>query len=109
MEKNKCKAENKKDIISNINEGETIIYKKCIKGNESILVKFHDNKQFYIISNYIKKITQIRTKSWSTKNKNWIHKNIPKVVNEYRKNMKGVDISNQFISYYELNFRTVRW
>ena len=23
--------------------------------------------------------------------------------------MKGVDLSNQFISYYELNFRTVRW
>ena len=23
--------------------------------------------------------------------------------------MKGVDISNQLISYYELNFRTVRW
>ena len=72
-------------------------------------MKFHDNKQFYIISNYIKKITQIRIKSWSTKNKNWIYKNIPNVVKEYRKNMKGVDISNQFISYYELNFRTVRW
>ncbi len=23
--------------------------------------------------------------------------------------MKGVDISNQLIFYYELNFRTVRW
>jgi len=23
--------------------------------------------------------------------------------------MKGVDISNQFISYYELNFRTISW
>ena len=106
---NRIKGENKKDIISNINEGESVIYKKCIKGNESTLVKFHDNKQFYIISNYIKKIFQIRIKSWSTKYKNWIHKNIPNAVNEYRKNMKGVDISNQFISYYELNFRTVRW
>ena len=67
----------------------------------------------YIISNYNKKITQIRIKSWSTKNKNWIHKNIPNVVNGYRKNKKDVVISNQLISYYELNFRivsrTVRW
>ena len=62
---------------------------------------------FYIISNYIKKITQIRIKSWSTKNKNWIHKNIPYVLNEYRKNKKDVVISNQLISYYELNLRTV--
>ena len=43
------------------------------------------------------------------KNKNWIHKNIQNVVNGYRKNINGVDISNQLISYYELYFRTVRW
>ena len=30
---NSIKGENKKDIISNINEGESVIYKKCIKGN----------------------------------------------------------------------------
>ena len=63
---NRIKGDNKKDIISNINEVESLIYKKCIKGKESTLVKFHDNKQFYIISNFIKKITQIRIKSWST-------------------------------------------
>ena len=28
---NRIKSENKKDIISNINEGESVIYKKCIK------------------------------------------------------------------------------
>ena len=56
---NRIKGENKKDIIFNINEGERVIYKKYIKGNESTLVKFHDNKQFYIISNYIKKLLKL--------------------------------------------------
>lgn len=56
---NRIKGDNKKDVISNINEGENVIYKKCIKGNESTLVKFHDNKQFYIISNYIKKLIKL--------------------------------------------------
>ena len=51
---NRIKGNNKKDVISNINEGENVIYKKCTKGNKSTLVKFHDNKQFYIIFNYIK-------------------------------------------------------
>ena len=51
---NRIKGNNQKDIISNINEGKGFIYKN-IKGNESMLVKFHHNKQFYIISNYIKK------------------------------------------------------
>ena len=53
----------------------------------------------FILYLIILKFTKIRIKSWSTKNKNWIHKNIPNVVNEYRKNMKDVDISNQLISY----------
>ena len=66
---NRIKGDNKKDIISNINEGESVIYKKCIKGKESTLVKFPDNKQFYIISNYIKKITQIRIKAGVLKKK----------------------------------------
>ena len=66
---NCIKGDNKRYVISYINEGESVIYKKCIKGKESTLVKFHDNKQFYIISNFIKKITQIRIKSWSTKKK----------------------------------------
>ena len=46
---NRIKGDNKKDVISNINEDESVIYKKCIKGKDSTLVKFHDNKQFYII------------------------------------------------------------
>ena len=52
---NRIKGDIKKEVISNKNDGESVIYKKYIKGNESTLVKFHDNKQFYIISNYIKK------------------------------------------------------
>ena len=56
---NLMKGENKKAIISNINEGESVIYKKCIKDNESTLVKFHDNKQFYIISNILKKLLKL--------------------------------------------------
>ena len=56
---NHIKGENKKDIISNINEGESVIYKNCYNGNQSTLVKFHDNKQFEIISNYIKKLLKL--------------------------------------------------
>jgi hypothetical protein len=66
---NCIKGDNKRYVISYINEGESVIYKKCIKGKESTFVKFHDNKQFYIISYYIKKITQMRKKSWNTKKK----------------------------------------
>jgi len=45
---NRIKGDNKKDVISNINEGENVIYKKCIKGNESTLVKFQDKKHFIL-------------------------------------------------------------
>lgn len=82
-------------------------YDKMFYANDyGLLTKFYDKKIMYVISNVHSNNIENTTR-WDNKKKTNIH--IPKVIKDYSINMKGVDNSNQLISYYELNRRTIKW
>ena len=60
-----------------------------------ILTKFNDSKITFIISNFIDSPKNVK------KRKEFFEEKIPNTVNIYSRLMKGVDLSNQLISYYE--------
>jgi len=74
--------------------------------NYGILTKFFDKKIMYVISNvHSNNVENILR--WE--NKKRLNINIPSIIKDYSLQMKGVDKSNQLISYYELDKRTLKW
>ena len=68
-----------------------------------------DSKLLFLISNFVntnKLCTKIR---WSKKLHHFIEISFPEIVKIYQIFMKGVDISNQLISYYEIDIRMRKW
>ena len=63
----------------------------------------------FIISNFIDSPKNVKKRRWNKKRKESFEEEIPNTVNIYSRLMKGVDLSNQLISYYELNRKTIKW
>ena len=63
----------------------------------------------FIISNFIDSPKNVKKRRWNKKIKEFFEEEIPNTVNIYSRLMKGVDLSNQLISYYELNRKTIKW
>ena len=63
----------------------------------------------FIISNFIDSPKNVKKRRWNKKRKEFLEEEIPNTVNIYSRLMKGVDLSNQLISYYELNRKTIKW
>ena len=56
----------------------------------------------FIISNFIDSTNNVK------KRKEFFVEEIPNTVNIYSRLMKGVDLGDQLISYYELNRKTIK-
>jgi len=71
-----------------------------------MLTKFNDKKLFYNISNC--QTNKIETcERWEEGKK--VKKKLPISVMNYMRHMRGIDISNKFISEYEMDSKTVKW
>ena len=57
----------------------------------------------FIISNFIDSTNNVK------KRKEFFVEEIPNTVNIYSRLMKGFNLSNQLINYYELNRKTIKW
>ena len=63
----------------------------------------------FIISNFIDALKYVKRRRWDKKSKEFLEEEFPNTVSIYSRLMKGVDLSNQIISYYELNRKTIKW
>ena len=57
----------------------------------------------FIISNFIDSTNNVK------KRKEFFVEEIPNTVNIYSRLMKGFNLSNQLINYYELNRKIIKW
>ena len=62
----------------------------------------------YIISNFINLPKEVKRNRWCKDKKKFIIDTYPNSIKVYSEYMKGVDLSNQLISYYELNSKTYK-
>lgn len=108
IRQNRIKS-NRDNITKKIKKGEfEYFYKSCKKGNAT-LTKYNDSKQMYIISNFINLPKEVKRNRWCKDKKKFIIDTYPNSIKVYSEYMKGVDLSNQLISYYELNSKTYKW
>lgn len=73
------------------------------------LVKWMDNKAITFASNHIGEEPIGQCRRWSKKEK--VYKDVPRpaVVEEYNRNMGGVDMSDRMLSLYTTTQRTKKW
>ena len=105
----RIKSSHNKDIVKEIKKGTFKYYYKYENGDFQILTKYMDSKLLFLVSNFVatnKLCTKIR---WSKKLHQFIEISFPEIVKIYQIFMKGVDISNQLISYYEIDIRMRKW
>lgn len=82
-------------------------YCKNKNGKKSIYTKYNDSKIIYIISNFIDSPNNIKRRRWDKKMKEFYEEDFPNIIFIYSRLMKGVELSNQIISYYELNRKRI--
>ena len=105
----RIRMKHNKEIIKEINKGTFKYYYKYEEGDFQVLTKYMDSKLLFLVSNFVdtnKLCTKIR---WSKKLHQFIEISFPEIVKIYQIFMKGVDISNQLISYYEIDMRMRKW
>ena len=100
---------NLKRIMQNIKKGTFEYFYKYEKNDFQILAKYMDSKLLFLISNFIDTNRLCTKKRWSKKLQQYIDISFPEIVKIYQILMKGVDISNQLISYYEIDVRMKKW
>ena len=74
-----------------------------------VLVKWLDNKCVHVCSTYVNPEESVEVQRWNRKGKKYIKVKCPKVVQEYNKNMGGVDLSDMLISLHRTSIKTKRW
>ena len=63
----------------------------------------------YVISNFVDVPEEVKRTRWSKEEKKFIFEKFSNTIKKYIQYMKGVDKSNQLISYYEINRKTYKW
>ena len=78
--------------------------------NSGITVtKWFDNKCIQLVSTNCNPQSVSVVKRWSRAEKKYVNISCPTVVQEYNKNMGGVDLSDMLISLYRTNIKIKRW
>ena len=98
-----------KEIIMPIKSGEFQYFYKKVDGKYMLLTKYMDNKMILIISNFLNSSNTLNRFRWNKKEIRYVKMKYPEVIKIYSHLMKGVDIGNQLISYYELKHKTYKW
>lgn len=76
--------------------------------NQLALVRWFDNKSILLLSSFVSTEPSDTCKRWSQVEKKKIDVQRPAVVQQYNKNMGGVDLSDMLIELYRINLRSKR-
>ncbi len=63
----------------------------------------------YVISNLVNVPEEVKRFRWDNKQEKFIEKIYLNTIKLYSKYMRGVDLSNQLISYYKIDRRIYKW
>ena len=63
----------------------------------------------YVISNLVNVPEEVKRFRWDNKQEKFIEKIYKNTIKLYSKYMRGVDLSNQLISYYKIDRRIYKW
>ena len=105
---NKIKT-NREIGLSPINEKNYEYFYKDNSNRKSVLIKYNDTKTIYAICNFLNAPKEFERIRWDKKDKKFKKEFYHEIIHKYNGLMNLVDLSNQLISYYELNRKTVKW
>lgn len=74
-----------------------------------VVVKWQDNRSVHIASNYVGKGKEVVVSRWDKKKARYVDIKQPEVVNDYNFAMGGVDLLDQYISYYRIFIKSKKW
>lgn len=77
--------------------------------DDTVVVKWMDNKAVLMVSNCTSADEIVKVKRWDKKMKSYIDVTMPKVIDNYNKNMGGVDVLDQSMEYYRTFIKTRKW
>ncbi|MCL4149537.1 UNVERIFIED_CONTAM: hypothetical protein GTU68_019046 [Idotea baltica] len=77
--------------------------------NDLVVMKWKDNKVVCLVSNKYGINPQRDVSRWSKEQKKKVSVPMPNAIAEYNKNMGGVDLSDQFVSNYQIRIRSRKW
>ena len=97
------------EITKYIKKGSYQQFYKIVNGKYLLLTKYMDNKLVLIVSNFLNSSHTLNRYRWDKKEMKFNKMKYPEVIKIYSNLMKGVDIGNQLISYYELKHKTYKW
>ena len=97
---------NKEEIMEPIAKNKYEYYYKINEKDNTYctITKFHDTKLCFLLDNCVNTGEKLVPTHY-----NRYKKFVPEVVEKYRKFMKGVDLSNQYISYIENDMKRYKW
>lgn len=81
----------------------------CNKENTIGIIQWFDRKIVTLASNFILRGTLDKVERYDKIEKKLIHISRPQVIQEYNKFMGGVDLFDQYMSYYRISYRTRKW
>ncbi|MCL4125853.1 UNVERIFIED_CONTAM: hypothetical protein GTU68_039532 [Idotea baltica] len=82
----------------------------CVeKVSDCIAIKWHDNKEVHLLSNYAGIEPLDKCSRWDGKLNKKIEIDRPFAINEYNQYMGAVDLSDMFIELYRINFKSRKW
>jgi len=105
---NRIKSEND-EITKPIKRGSYQYFYKKINGKYVLMTKYMDSKLILIVSNFLNSSNTMNRFRWNKDSNKFTKVKYPEIIRIYSHLMKGVDIANQIISYYELRHRTYKW
>ena len=97
------------EITKPIKSGCYKYFYKKVNGKFILLTKYMDNKLVLIVSNFLNSSNTLNRYRWDKKEMRFVKMKYPEIIKIYSHLMKGVDIGNQLISYYELKHKTYKW
>ena len=109
IRKNRIHYNENTDIIDVVKKKNFEYFYKIINGKKVVLTKYNDSKMMYVISNFVNAPEEVKRVRWDKNQEKFIEESYPNTIKLYSKYMRGVDLSNQLISYYEIDRRTYKW
>ncbi|MCL4142327.1 UNVERIFIED_CONTAM: hypothetical protein GTU68_050401 [Idotea baltica] len=73
------------------------------------IMKWNDNSTVHFASTFIGCELGEKAKRWSSKDKEYILVDCPKMVHEYNKFMGGVDLNDMLLSQYRIRLKSNKW
>ena len=102
----KCPLKDEKQLKQ---EGRGSYDQRVEKESNIAIVRWFDNRSVQFISSYAGVEPVDNCQRWSQKDKCHVQVNRPNIVQEYNKNMGGVDLADMLIELYRIDLRSKKW